>query len=37
MFACFVFFCKFAPDAADTAEHWEVAIRLSGKLSLLLY
>ncbi len=34
MFARFVFFCKFA---ADTADHWGVAIRLSGKLSLLLY
>ena len=37
MFACFVFFCKFAPDAADTAKHWGVAIRFSGKSSLLLY
>ena len=37
MFARFVFFCKFAPDAADTADHWGVAIRLRGKLSLLLY
>lgn len=36
MFARFVFFCKFV---ADTADHWDwgVAIRLSGKLSLLLY
>ncbi len=37
MFARFVFFCKFAAEAADTADHWGVAIRFSGKLSLLLY
>ena len=34
MFARFVFFCKFV---ADTADHWGVAIRLRGKVFLLLY
>ena len=37
MFARFVFFCKFAAEAADTADHGGVAIRPRGKLSLLLY
>ena len=34
MFARFVFFRKFV---ADTADHRGVAIRLRGKVSLLLY